>query len=207
MMSEKGTSKTVDLNEAQQLPLNESLALESNDECGFLHRNIANFLTLLNVIFGTLSIIVSINGRYRWALALILLASVADRYDGWVARRLGTSSEMGVQLDSLGDSISFGVAPALLIYMSLFKPMQPGVLKIALTVCVVIYIICGVFRLARYNIKGLDEGYFEGMPITIAGMTLAFLTLLSRELSLLVYGFLLLLLAVLMVSKFRIRKR
>lgn len=206
-MPENKKPETTDLNEATPLSENGTVVPDDNDEHGFFRRNVANFLTLLNVVFGSLSILVSINGRFRWALSLILMASVADRYDGWVARRLGTSSELGVQLDSLGDSISFGVAPALLIYMSLFKPMQPSLLKLALTACVVIYIICGIFRLARYNTRGCDDGYYEGLPITIAGMTLAFLTLLNRELSILVYGFLMLLLAVLMVSKFRIRKR
>ncbi len=174
---------------------------------GFLRCNIANFLTLLNVVFGTISIILSINSRFRWAIALIGLASVADRYDGVVARRLGTSSELGVQLDSLGDSISFGVAPAMLIYMSMIKPLVPGVVKIILTFTVVFYIVCGIFRLARYNIHGLSEGAFEGLPITLAGMVLAFLMLLAREISVYVYCFLLLFFGVLMVSKFKLKKR
>lgn len=179
----------------------------SEENQSFIRRNAANFLTLLNVIFGTLSIILSINGHFRWAIAFIGLASVADRYDGHVARRLGTSSEIGVQLDPLGDSVSFGVAPALLVYMSLIRPMPPGPAKIALTATVVIYIVCGIFRLARYNTQGLSEGSFEGLPITLAGMTLAFLMLLAKEISVYVYGALMVVFGALMVSKFKIKKR
>lgn len=178
-----------------------------SEENGFVRQNAANFLTLLNVVFGSLSIILSINGRFRWSIALIGLASVADRYDGVVARRLGTTSEIGVQLDSLGDSISFGVAPALLIYMRLVQPLLPGIPKLLLTFCVLVYIVCGIFRLARYNVHGLSEGAFEGVPITLAGMILALLMLMAQELSVYVYGFLLLFFAFMMVSKFKLKKR
>lgn len=173
----------------------------------FVRHNAANFVTFLNVVCGAISILFSLNGQYRWAIAFIFLASVADRYDGTIARRLGTSSDLGVQLDSLGDSVSFGVAPALLVYLSLFRPLPNGPIRIALSACVVIYISCGIFRLARYNVCGLDEGAFEGVPITLAGTFLSALLLFARELHPFVYGALLLLLGLLMVSKIRFRKR
>ena len=83
----------------------------------FFHDNAANFVTFCNMLAGATSIVMSLNGKFRMAMAFIIIASIADRYDGRVARRLNTDSELGVQMASMGDVISFGVAPAILVYM------------------------------------------------------------------------------------------
>lgn len=169
--------------------------------------NAANVLTFFNLIFGVISIIGSIHGRFRWAVAFIGLAGLADRYDGKVARYMGTESPLGVQLDSLGDAVSFGIAPSLLVYM-IFSPDEFGTARsIFHIVIALVFIGCGIYRLARYNITGVDEdNNYAGLPITAAGMILAFTALLYRDLSFWVYAVLMLLLSVLMVSKVKIRK-
>lgn len=132
----------------------------------FAHNNAANCLTLFNLIFGVCAILSAIHGHYRWSVAFIGFAGIADRYDGVVARHLGTDSPLGVQLDSLGDAVSFGVAPALLTYL-IFQPQATSafVLYIHVFVCV-FFISCGVFRLARFNITGVDaKGNYQGVPI------------------------------------------
>lgn len=94
---------------------------------------------------------------------LVLLAVVFDSFDGWMARRLGAESELGKQLDSFADFISFGIAPAaILITTETFGKSHFALLVI---LC---YPLAGAFRLARHNILG-NRAYFCGLPITAAG--------------------------------------
>ncbi len=79
-------------------------------------KRFANFITFLNIMFGSTAILYTINGNYKLAALLILAAVVMDGLDGRVARRLQTSSDLGKELDSLCDIVSFGVAPAVLLY-------------------------------------------------------------------------------------------
>jgi CDP-diacylglycerol--serine O-phosphatidyltransferase len=141
--------------------------------------------------------------NYKWAALFILIAGVMDRYDGVVARYLNVSSELGKELDSLADLVSFGVAPAILIF-SLYNLMNLGLLGylIALT-----FPIAGAYRLARYNCSSFN-GIFMGVPITIAGSFMAFFSLLSlnntRNSTLPIIF--IVTLSYLMISKFRIKK-
>lgn len=89
-------------------------------ENNIIINNAANFVTLLNMVCGSISIVATLSGRYKTAIAMIWVAAIADRYDGMVARMLGTSSDMGVQMDSMGDIISFSVAPSVHAYNSVF---------------------------------------------------------------------------------------
>jgi CDP-diacylglycerol--serine O-phosphatidyltransferase len=90
-----------------------------------------------------------------------------DGLDGRVARMLGISSEMGKELDSLCDLVSFGVAPALLLYAQVLYAFPYALGLIA----AIFYIMCGAFRLARFNVLNIS-GYFVGIPITLAGALL-----------------------------------
>ncbi len=98
------------------------------------------------------------------AARLILIAVVADGFDGYFARKSNTESEFGMNFDSLSDCISFGVAPALLMYSYILKwwmiPFS------------IMYVSAGVLRLARYNVtfKEAEEGTFIGMPIPIGAL-------------------------------------
>lgn len=160
----------------------------------------ANVLTLANLSLGGFAIIFSLKGNLDLSLLLIFVAALADRFDGMVARKLNIESELGKQLDSMSDIISFGVAPALLIYQGiLFEFGAPG------SFFTIFYIGCGAFRLARFNISE-NNGYFTGLPITAAGClaTLSFLAV--PYLPAPFFLFTMIILSFLMVSPFQLRK-
>ncbi|PLR93785.1 CDP-diacylglycerol--serine O-phosphatidyltransferase [Bacillus sp. T33-2] len=160
----------------------------------------ANVLTLANLSLGGFAIIVGINGNLNLSLLLIFVAALADRFDGMVARKFNIESELGKQLDSMSDIISFGVAPALLLYQGiLYEFGAPG------SFFTVFYIGCGAFRLARFNITE-SNGYFTGLPITAAGClaTLSFLAIPNLPPQ--TFLFIIIILSLLMVSPFKLRK-
>lgn len=162
--------------------------------------NAANMITIGNLSLGGASIMTTLNESYSYSVLFIFIAALLDRFDGMVARKLGQESELGKQLDSMSDIISFGVAPAILIYMvDLYEFGTAGM------IIAIIYIASGAFRLARFNITE-SEGYFTGLPITAAG---TLLTLSYFGLSIfppVFYMFLVLLLAILMISTFTLKK-
>jgi len=160
----------------------------------------ANLLTLTNLSLGGFAIIFTLNNQMNVSLLLIFLAALTDRFDGMVARKFNIESELGKQLDSMSDIISFGVAPALLIYQGiLFEFGAPG------SFFTVLYIGCGAFRLARFNITD-NNGYFTGLPITAAGCIATLSYLFIPYIPPHSFIFIMLLLALLMVSTFKLRK-
>ncbi|MFH1196528.1 MAG: CDP-diacylglycerol--serine O-phosphatidyltransferase [bacterium] len=132
---------------------------------------IPNSITALNLLSGFLSIIFAASGDFKVASLLIVLAAVFDVMDGLIARMLHTSSRFGVELDSLADVVSFGAAPAFLIYKVYFFEMGwYGMILSALP------LVFGAFRLARFNVETEDlekKGDFKGLPIPISAITLA----------------------------------
>ncbi|MGH7560087.1 MAG: CDP-diacylglycerol--serine O-phosphatidyltransferase [Gemmatimonadales bacterium] len=166
--------------------------------------------TLGNLFFGFWSIVSAFNGNFRQASWFIFYAAILDMLDGRVARMSKTGSRFGAELDSLVDVISFGVAPALLMY--LLELSTTG--RFGWVVCY-LYVVAATLRLARYNVLAATKptpGWFVGMPSPSAGMTLAAYYPFSQTewyrrsvayLDLEHQGlvFLILLLAVLMVSK------
>jgi CDP-diacylglycerol--serine O-phosphatidyltransferase len=127
--------------------------------------------TLGNLFFGFWAIVSAFNGNFRWAGWFIVFAGILDMLDGRVARLSGTGSRFGAELDSLVDVISFGVAPALLMYFLDFS--NAG--RFAWVLCY-IYVVAVALRLARFNVLSAGKpssGWFTGMPSPAAGMTLA----------------------------------
>ncbi|MDE7402273.1 MAG: CDP-diacylglycerol--serine O-phosphatidyltransferase [Muribaculaceae bacterium] len=132
-------------------------------------RNIPNALTCCNVAAGVLSIIMASHGSaevrglpaYNWAWIFIGIAAVADFLDGFAARLLHAYSELGKELDSLCDLVSFGVAPAILMYHALCDMAAPAWLPW----CVVVIPVAGALRLARFNIDTRQTTNFIGLPI------------------------------------------
>jgi len=130
-----------------------------------------NLLTTGNLFFGYFSIMNSIQGHFDRAAISILLASIFDILDGRVARLTKGTSEFGVQYDSLCDLLSFGVAPAIMIYQFALH----GLGRIGMMVCF-IYMACGALRLARFNVQsslGKTDGDFTGIPIPMPACLLA----------------------------------
>ena len=139
---------------------------------------IPNFLTSMNLVFGLLSMISTLNGNYEMAAICILLALVADGLDGRVARYFGVSGELGKEMDSLCDCVSFGAASAFLAYAYVMQSF--GYIGI---LAMLIYGVCGMGRLARFNVNAsIVHGYFMGVPIPAGGCFIATWVLLSSSL-------------------------
>lgn len=132
---------------------------------------IPNLFTFANLAFGIFSLIATYNNDYLFSAIFIIVAGLIDRYDGKIARFLQVSSELGKELDSLADLVSFGVAPSLLTFVlyDLHKFGPYGILGYFL---VILFPICGAFRLARFNVSTAKD-VFTGVPITIAGSVVA----------------------------------
>ncbi|HTR99188.1 MAG TPA: CDP-diacylglycerol--serine O-phosphatidyltransferase [Bacteroidota bacterium] len=135
---------------------------------------VPSLFTVLNMFCGFLSLIHTSAGDYVSASWFIILAAGFDAFDGIMARITKSSSEFGVQIDSLSDVVSFGAAPAFLVYrLSLASLGSMGVLLSSLVM------IFGGLRLARFNVQltGFDKEYFSGLPIPASAITLASFTL------------------------------
>lgn len=143
-----------------------------------LHR-LPNFFTLSNALFGFSSIIFSSNGDLVPAAYFILFGAFFDAIDGRLARLMGVTSELGGQLDSLCDAISFCLAPAILMYhWELYRAGIIGFFASAL------FLLAGITRLARFNITKENQTiFFLGVPTTISGCFLATIFLTTGTLA------------------------
>lgn len=164
---------------------------------------VPNMFTFANLACGVLSLIMTFQPNYKWACFFILIAGLIDRYDGRVARFLQVSSDLGKELDSLADLVSFGVAPSILIF-SMYNFTSFGVIGYLL---VLIFPIAGAYRLARYNSTTFNN-VFMGIPITIAGVLLAIYGLITIKIrtNVILTIVLVLILSYLMISKLKIKK-
>ena len=165
--------------------------------------SIPNILTFGNLIFGLLSLLMTFEANYTLSAIFILLAGLMDRYDGQVARFLQVSSELGKELDSLADLVSFGVAPSLLLF-NLYNFISLGYVGY---ICFLVFPLAGAYRLARYNSSKFDNVY-TGIPITLAGMLIALYSLvtLNSPHNFLITIVIVFILSYLMISKFQIKK-
>src|SRR5207237_2014368 len=120
------------------------------------------------------SIIATFRGEYVNAALLILLANVFDGIDGYAARLTRTTSQFGVEFDSLADVVSFGVAPAVLVYLWALVPWQTWGWLAACT-----YVVCGALRLSRFNVQaqGVSKSYLVGLPISEEAQMITFMGL------------------------------
>ncbi len=129
-----------------------------------------NLLTTAAMFAGFYAITSAINGRFENAAIAIFVAMILDGLDGRVARMTNTQSEFGVQFDSLSDMVSFGVAPALVMYLWAFESLG----KVGLFAAFV-HTAGGALRLARFNtqVEVADKRYFQGLPSPAAAAILA----------------------------------
>jgi CDP-diacylglycerol--serine O-phosphatidyltransferase len=135
-----------------------------------------NLLTGANLVFGMLSLRASFEGRFIDAAWFIIWAVLTDRLDGFVARLVRGTSELGVQLDSFADNLNFGLAPAFLVYAALGSapdlPFHDGTGHYLLMIGCAAWMLGATFRLARYNISTDEPVYpkiFFGVPTTLVG--------------------------------------
>lgn len=163
-------------------------------------KGIPNLFTLSNLFFGFLSILFAANGDYRNASILILIGMMLDSMDGRLARILKAESELGKELDSLADVVTFGVAPAILVYYVSFS--QYGLIGM---IVAGLFPLFGAFRLARFNVNAKTSTiYFTGVPITAAGGLLTLITMLNRWIPDILVPVCFMALCFLMVSKLKI---
>ena len=162
-------------------------------------KSIPNILTLLNGFSGCLALVSAIEGNSLMTLIWVLVGVFFDSIDGMVARALQVTSEIGKQLDSLCDVISFGVVPGFIIYEYLNEHLPYELTPFSLLGFVVT--LAAVYRLGRFNITSSSQLDFEGMPTPAFALFVVGIPFIPFDLSyLLVVGFVGLL-AVLMVSK------
>ncbi|MHB8124821.1 MAG: CDP-diacylglycerol--serine O-phosphatidyltransferase [Desulfitobacteriaceae bacterium] len=162
---------------------------------------IPSIFTLANLFFGFLSLAFTSDGKFRLAAGMIILSIILDSLDGKVARKLSASSDFGKELDSLCDLVSFGVAPAILTYKA-FLQEHLGYYGLLIAAG---FTICGAVRLARFNVLNVST-FFVGVPITFAGGIMALLMLFHKSVPWAYYPVFLVVLAILMVSTFRVPK-
>jgi len=154
------------------------------------------FFTLLNACFGFFSIIKTLEGDCISAAYLIVGAAWMDMIDGRIARRFGSTSAIGKELDSLADAISFCVAPAILLYnwlsfenTSLFTIFIPGGRSLAINssflaaLFLSFYMCAGISRLARFNVNSSNSSFFTGLPTPIAAFFITQVVLQTSWLS------------------------
>ena len=171
---------------------------------------VPNLFTTGNLFCGLYAIIAVFGGAYAKAAVAILVALIFDMLDGQSARWTKTTSQFGIEYDSLADLVSFGVAPAVLVYAWALK--AHGVLGVAV---IFAFVGCGALRLARYNVQAVtgDNRYFKGLPIPAAASVLASLWIfdhhilqLGREVKPILILIITFILAFLMVSTIKYTK-
>jgi CDP-diacylglycerol---serine O-phosphatidyltransferase len=160
---------------------------------GQIAKAVPNLFTLGNLLCGVLSITFNMSGLLAAAAIFIFLSAVLDLLDGRIARFLKVNSEFGVELDSLADMVSFGVAPALLFH-SLAAP------SILTSIAFILFPTMGALRLAKFSAKP-TIGYFKGLPIPAAGLPLAGMGFFLYS-----NAWITLILAFLMVSPIKVKK-
>jgi CDP-diacylglycerol--serine O-phosphatidyltransferase len=181
---------------------------------------IPSLFTIGNIFCGYYSIIATLRGNWDYAAVLIGIGYILDGLDGRIARLTNTTSEFGVQLDSLADVITFGVAPAVLAFYWGFgasEGIQGSVAKNVRqlgSLASFAFVVCGALRLARFNIhaklpaEATSKRYFVGLPIPAAAGMLAAVVHFFKTRTLLIgsallWSFLILLVAFLMISTVR----
>lgn len=134
---------------------------------------IPSIFTLANMAFGMMAILSVANEEYLTACYFIIGSYIMDILDGRVARFIGAETEMGIELDSFSDFLSFGIAPAYMMYEFILKEYGIVAYPVAL-----LYVICGALRLARFNLKSLSgessKTFFQGLPIPAAAGIIVF---------------------------------
>ncbi|WP_028595100.1 CDP-diacylglycerol--serine O-phosphatidyltransferase [Paenibacillus assamensis] len=162
-------------------------------------KSLPNLFTIGNLFLGIIAIMLAFDQEYNLAALMVIIAMLLDGLDGRVARALNAQSEFGKELDSLSDVISFGVAPAFIMYVTALTDVNPAVAWIVTA----IFPICGALRLARFNVVEGTPGYFIGLPIPAAGGVICTLALFHNDISTTFLLIAMLLVSYLMVSTVR----
>ena len=166
-----------------------------------------NLVTTCNLFAGFFAIIQALKGNFLWSAYAIVIAAIFDTLDGRLARLTRSTSKFGAEYDSICDVVSFGVAPALLLFQWALEPFG----RVGWVACF-LFVACGALRLARFNVQVgvVEKSYFQGLPIPMAAGIVASAVLAFSDLQWEANGsrlllFMTILLAFVMVSTFRYR--
>jgi len=138
-----------------------------------IKKHIPNFITLMNLLSGILSIYLGMKGEIQLSAAMIFVAAIFDFFDGFLARVLKAKSEIGVQLDSLADMVSFGVAPAFVLFHTFLMPEVGMSHENYLPFVAFLVPLFSALRLAKFNIDENQSSSFIGMPTPAVALLLA----------------------------------
>jgi CDP-diacylglycerol--serine O-phosphatidyltransferase len=162
------------------------------NEKGLKLFNLPNLITSSNFLCGILSIILAFSGRIEWSSLLLVIAMIFDFFDGFVARKLGISSPIGKDLDSLADLVSFGLAPGILMFITIelrlngnlgatylkFHDFQFHEFRDWLSLCALSIPFFSLFRLAKFNNDTRQSDRFIGVPTPTSTIFFLFFPLL-----------------------------
>ncbi len=137
-----------------------------------MKKYLPSLITCLNLLCGVCACILALWGFFYQAYCFILAGAVFDLCDGALARRLGVSSPMGRELDSLSDLVSFGLAPALMLFAWYYK-INCGDTPHILAFVPLLIVAFSAIRLARFNVFNSEESYFTGLPTPASAMIAA----------------------------------
>ena len=184
------------MDKQRQKDQRKSLGLKKFNQKRFKHNGrhilfwLPNLITLIALFLGFQSIYHTIMGNFEVAIYFLLIAMIADALDGRVARLLGEQSDFGASFDSIADIVSFGVAPALMIYqyalvnldLSIHLPFLPWAVAF-------IFLSCSAFRLARFTatVVTTDNKFFQGIPSPFAALVITTFVGVTREYTLISY--------------------
>lgn len=157
-------------------------------------RNPANLVTSVSLAAGFLALVLVVQGEFGWAFGCLGAAAVCDAVDGLVARLTRSGSEFGSQLDSLADLLSFAVVPALIVYLLSLRSVPVAGIAACLA-----FVLCGGWRLARFQVELDSRDRFVGFPVPPAGLITAGLAFLHLPRGLVAVG--VTVLSLLMVSR------
>lgn len=166
-----------------------------------------NLMTTGNLFCGFFAVLQAIKGNFLFAAYAIVVAAIFDQLDGRLARLTRSTSKFGAEYDSLCDLVSFGMAPAMMLYLWALQPFG----RLGWVACF-LFVACGALRLARFNVQAnvVEKNYFQGLPIPMAAGIVASSILAFQDLELEPMGnigllIMTILLALVMVSNFRFR--
>ena len=153
------------------------------------YRHIPNSLTLLNLLFGSFAIVLALSGELLVSSYFLMIAFHCDIFDGFAARLLKVTSPLGKELDSLADVVSFGLAPAVILYVLLLNKLGLQGFSFGLPFHQILMLLfpfllplAGALRLARFNIDQSQQGSFSGLPTPAnALMALSIPVILDRQ--------------------------
>ncbi len=159
-------------------------------------------VTSANIAAGFMAMVAAADGRFELSVYLLVVAILCDVLDGTIARLLGATSDFGQEMDSFSDAISFGVAPALLVYLAVLRPLGFWGLVVSL-----IYLLAGVTRLTRFVLTSdahEKELRTTGAPIPAAASYLMAAVLMRDSMSVQAVAVVVLVMSVLMVSRIKL---